>query len=128
VQKSILNRKLFEISSLENAMIRTCKYNSQTFSCLRFIKYGIIVGQSSTHVKKGDVLTITAGMGEFSSHNKPQININNKAIEVNGGHASYKLKVNGAIGKNKIPVQVEYLDENGKRNIKTEIVEYTIDE
>jgi hypothetical protein len=128
LQKSVINRKIFDIGNLENSIIKNCTYNPLHTCGLGMTKTSFLVGQSSTHLKKGDVLTISAGMGEFSAYSRPKISINNKRIEANRGHGIYAFKVNGRFGKKTIPVKVEYIDENGKDRFMTEIVEYTIDQ
>ncbi len=92
-----------------------------------FNSFGILVGQSTTHLRIGEQLEISAGVGAFSSAAKPLISIANKKIETINGQGTYKTKVNGAVGKHTIPVRIEFIDESGNLQTKTVTVEYTID-
>ncbi len=111
-QKTILLKVFNRIKILENDLIRYCFYNSKGFSC-GFDSFGILIGQSTTHLKPGEQLEISAGVGAFSTASKPYITIANKKIETNYGQGTYKTKVNGAIGRHFIPVKIEFTDQNG---------------
>jgi hypothetical protein len=125
-QQTILLKVFNRIKILENDLIRYCFYNSKRFSC-GFDSFGILIGQSTTHLKPGEQLEISAGVGAFSTASKPYITIDNKKLETLDGLATYKTRVNGTIGKHFIPVKVEFTDENGKVKITNQTVEYTID-
>jgi hypothetical protein len=128
LQMSVLNRMVFGIRNLENDFIKICIYKTTPICGLNMSKMSFLIGQSATHVRTGDLLTITAGVGEFSAATKPIISIGDNNIEVNGGQGIRVMKVKEKVGINKIPIKIEYTDENGKKNTKTEIIEYTIEE
>ncbi len=89
--------------------------------------FSILVGQSTTHLRAGEQLEISAGVGAYSTASKPYISIANKKLEIIGGQGTYKTKVNEAVGKHSIPVKIEFLDQDGHNQTKIVNVEYTID-
>jgi gliding motility-associated protein GldM len=86
---------------------------------------GVLVGQSSNYVMPGQEITVTAGVGAYSSAAKPSINIGGSSVAVTNGQGSYKTIANGG-GEHSIPVSVTFMDENGKPQTKTETVKYVV--
>jgi gliding motility-associated protein GldM len=86
---------------------------------------GVLIGQSSNYVMPGEKLTITAGVGAYSSAAKPSISIGGSSVTVNGGQGSTEITANGG-GEHSVPVSVTFIDENGKPQTKTETVKYTV--
>jgi gliding motility-associated protein GldM len=86
---------------------------------------GVLVGQSSNYVMPGQEITVTAGVGAYSSSSKPSINIGGSSVAVANGQGSYKTIANGG-GEHTIPVSVTFVDENGKSQTKTETVKYMV--
>jgi gliding motility-associated protein GldM len=86
---------------------------------------GVLVGQSSNYVMPGQEITVTAGVGAYSSSAKPTINIGGSSVAVANGQGSYKTIANGG-GEHTIPVSVTFMDENGKPQTKTETVKYMV--
>lgn len=125
-QKAILLKVYNRIKIIENDLMRYCFYNSKGYTC-GFDKFGILVGQSTTHLRAGEQIEVSAGVGAYSTASKPYITIASKKVEAIDGIATFKTKVNGKIGKHFIPVKIEFIDENGKPLTKTLNVEYTID-
>jgi hypothetical protein len=91
-----------------------------------FTKTSVMVSQSANMVKAGDIITIKAGVGEFSVASNPAININGIAIPVDDAVATYKFKTPLKAGKYYLPVKIDYTDPNGLKQTKTEKVEYTV--
>lgn len=70
-----------------------------------------LVSQNTTHLIAGETLEIIAGLGAFTTVNKPDIIINGKPSAVDeNGVATYKIKVTGTGGK--IPVSISFIDPN----------------
>jgi hypothetical protein len=127
-QKAILLNMITRIKVLENDFIKYCFYRSQVIRCGIFNVFGVLVNQSTTHIRVGEQLEISAGVGAYSSAAKPSITIANKKLDIiDNSRATYRTKVSGSVGKHKIPVVVDFLDENGIKQTKIEYVEYTID-
>jgi hypothetical protein len=126
-QKAILLNMITRIKVLENDFIKYCFYRSQVIRCGIFNMFGVLVNQSTTHIRVGEQLEISAGVGAYSSAAKPNVAIANKKLDIIDSRATYRTKVSGSVGKHKIPVVVDFLDENGNKQTKIEYVEYTID-
>jgi hypothetical protein len=89
-----------------------------------------LVSQNTLHLKSGENLEITAGIGAYNSIVKPQIIIDNQrfAIDEATGRAYCSFKVNDAIGKHFKVVNIEYTEQDGKKETLQTKVEYTIDQ
>jgi gliding motility-associated protein GldM len=86
---------------------------------------GVLVGQSSNYLMPGQELTVTAGVGAYSSAASPTISINGSGVQVTNGQGTYKTTVSGA-GEHTVSVNVTFKDENNKIQTKTETVKYTV--
>jgi len=93
-----------------------------------FNYYSAMVGQSSTYVRPGEKLEITAGVGAFSKSCSPVININGKNTSLGyEGFALYKMNAPKFPGKYKVPVQISFLNQTtGKEETISIKVEYTV--
>ncbi len=123
----VLLSKLFcDVKLLENDLI---KYTNSRISnhSFTFDSYSTLVGQNVNHLKNGEELIISGGVGGFSSKAKAQITIAQKLIPVINGQAIYKLKVIGKAGKYTIPIKIEFKDEYDNRKSQIQMIEYTID-
>ncbi len=91
-----------------------------------FDAFDAIVGQNAKYLMPGQELEITAGLGAFSKKNLPTISIGGSNVSVNeNGKAVWKNVVTN-LGSNKIPVKVSFLDQDGKQQVRTFDVEYTV--
>ncbi|MDB5201603.1 MAG: gliding motility protein GldM [Ferruginibacter sp.] len=86
---------------------------------------GVLVGQSSNYVMPGEPISITAGVGAYSSAAKPTIVINGSSVPVTNGQGTYTTTASGA-GEHTVSVNVTFIDENGKPQTKPETVKYTV--
>lgn len=93
---------------------------------VRFDTYTAIVGQSSNYVMPGQEIEIMAGVGAFSKAAQPQISINGQNASL-GEDGAARIKIpGGTIGKHSIPVNIRYVDQEGKTQTITKNVEYTV--
>ncbi|MEJ7627352.1 MAG: gliding motility protein GldM [Ferruginibacter sp.] len=92
---------------------------------VKFDKTGVLVGQSSNYVMPGDEISITAGIGAYSSAAQPQISIGGVGQQVIDGSATYKISASGG-GLRKVPVTIRYKDQDGNDKVETKEVEYTV--
>lgn len=91
--------------------------------------FSAILSLSSSYVKRGEAIEVTAGIGEISIASKPRISIDGKKIQLDHrGLAIYKFNATGRPGKYRVPVKFEYIAENGKPMTRNEMAEYTIAE
>jgi hypothetical protein len=123
------NKTRHSISLIANRAIAFCNQKTRPGCILQYEKFSVIIGQNSKHLKPGDKLEITAGVGSYSIAAQPRINIDNQAISVNDmGFAEYEKVVKGDEGKHKIPVMISYYTPDGINKTAKYEVEYFIDQ
>ena len=88
-------------------------------------KTGVLVGQNSNYLMPGQELTVTAGVGAYSSSAAPSITINGSSVPVTDGQGMYKTTVSGA-GEHSVSVNVSFKDENNKTVTIPTVVKYTV--
>lgn len=92
---------------------------------LRMDKAAVLIGQTSNYVMPGEEITITAGVGSYSSQGGTSISIGGASVPVVEGQGSTTFKASGS-GKQTKSVTVTYLDQDKKQQTKTIPVEYTV--
>jgi hypothetical protein len=123
---SILSKFQNNIKIIENRMAAFC--NSNIPSSERFYdRYSAIVAQSSSYVKAGEKIEITAGVGVFSINSKPVVIINGKNIQLRyDGTVHYQFNASNKQGIHYIPVEITFTDEVGKKQRINKPIEYTV--
>ncbi|HVZ98353.1 MAG TPA: gliding motility protein GldM [Chitinophagaceae bacterium] len=121
---TILSKFQNNIKNAENEIVTFCD-NQIGAVAVHMDQTGILVGQSSNYLMPGQKLTITAGVGAYSSAASPTISIDGSNVAVNGGQGSTTITAGGA-GEHSIPVTVTYKDENGNTKTQTETITYTV--
>jgi hypothetical protein len=121
---TLLSKFQNNIKNAENQVVTFCHEQIGAVK-VKFDKASVLVGQSSNYVMPGQEITITAGVGAYSSAAQPKISINGSGSPVVDGKATYKVTASGA-GNHTVPVNVTYLDQDGVSQTKTEQVEYTV--
>lgn len=110
----------------ENRMVAFCN-NKVGSNIDYFTVYSAIIGQSSTIVKPGEKIKITAGIGAFSSYAKPEIIIDGVRVSTDeSGQAIYHFKSSSIVGKHIKSVKIVYSDQDGKKQIIEQVVDYTV--
>ncbi|MES2429457.1 MAG: hypothetical protein V4556_00895 [Bacteroidota bacterium] len=126
---TILNKFQNNIKVQENKMILLIHSKSgYTGGCDFGNRPGLLVGQNYSHLKAGETLEISAGLGMYSRYAAPKISISGKNIEMKDAIVNYKLKVSNKIGKYSLPVTMEVIDQNGQKLVMTKQVEYIVEE
>lgn len=93
---------------------------------VRYNQFAAIVGQSSNYLMPGQELTINAGVGAFSTDAKPQISIGGVGVPVNAeGVAEWKTMAS-AIGTRQVPVNIQYMDQDGNMKTISKTITYTV--
>ena len=93
-----------------------------------FTIFSTLVSQSTKHLKAGEILEITAGIGSYSVAANPIFIINGNIVKLDeSAKAKYTLKVSGR-GKKTIPVKIFYISNNGSKESKEIELEYYVDE
>lgn len=87
-----------------------------------------LIAQSVKHVKGGQEIEVKVGIGGFISTIDPKVNIGGKEVQrwEEDGMARYKIKASKKVGKHTVPVGVEFTDRDGKRNVYSKNIEYTV--
>jgi len=121
---TLLSKMQNNIKNAENQVV-TFAHNKIGEVALRMDESAVLVGQSSNYVMPGEEVTITAGVGSYSSQGGTSINIGGQSVPVVAGQGSAKFTASGS-GLQKRQVTVTYLDQNKKPQTKTVEVAYTI--
>lgn len=89
--------------------------------------YSAIIGQNKAQFLPGQFIEITAGVGAFSVKAKPVISIKKKLQEISeDGAAHYKARVPSTPGNYFIPVEMSFINEFGKPQTISQIIEYKV--
>jgi gliding motility-associated protein GldM len=127
---AILRKFENNVRVLENKLVTFC-YNKigSTDGGGFYTRISPILAISSSYVKTGDKIVISAGIGSFSTETKPVVYMGGKVLQPDeNGVVVYKFKASEKIGKNVVPVKIEYTSPNGKREFFNMKAEYTVAE
>ncbi|MEO7045512.1 MAG: hypothetical protein ABI091_09430 [Ferruginibacter sp.] len=113
---------------IENSVITFCKFRCQPDCILRYDNTSFLIAQNTTHLRTGELLEISAGVGAYSSSANPIIMIKGHSIPNINGISTFKEKVSGQKGKHNIPVKYEYTTEEGHKILDTLNIEYYIED
>lgn len=124
--KTLLRYWQKEVAVSTNKLVTFCFYQIPNSFCgINFLTP--LVSQSQNILAPGETLTITAGIGSYTSRANPTIYVNKKSIPlVDNAVGYYKLKVGQKKGKYTIPIITEYLDANGIKTTSQINIEYTV--
>jgi gliding motility-associated protein GldM len=121
---TMLSKFQNNVKNAENQVVTFC-HNKISAVALRMDEAAVLVGQSSNYVMPGEEVTITAGVGSYSSQGGTTISIGGQNVPVSAGQGSAKFTAVGS-GLQKRQVTVRYLDQNKKEQTKTVEVSYTV--
>jgi gliding motility-associated protein GldM len=121
---TLLSKFQNNVKNSENQVVTYC-HNQIGQVKVIMDQAAVLVGQSSNYVMPGQEITVTAGVGSYSSKAAPKISIGGAGVAVENGVATYKFNASGA-GSRKVPVTVTYLDQNGVSKTETREIEYTV--
>jgi gliding motility-associated protein GldM len=122
---TILSKFQNDIKTTENRVVQFC-HNKVGEVIVRFDTYKAIVGQTSTYLMPGQKMTITAGVGAFSKAALPQITIGGSVVALDENGVSKKEIDAGTLGQHTVPVHIEYVDQDGNKQVIDEKIEYTV--
>jgi gliding motility-associated protein GldM len=115
-------------NNVKNAENQVVTFAHNQIGAVKFIydQFAALVGQTSNYVMPGQEITITAGVGAYSTAAQPQISINGAGVPIGAnGTAEYRFKPSG-VGSHNVPVSVTYTKPDGTKESKTFNVEYTV--
>ena len=121
---TMLSKFQNNIKNAENMVVTYC--HSQIGAVeVHMDQVGVLVGQSSNYLMPGQELTVTAGVGAYSSSVKSNISINGTPVNLVNGQGSYKTKVSGA-GEHTVQINGSFIGEDGKPVPIHQTVTYTV--
>jgi hypothetical protein len=124
--KAYINQLSAQVRMMENRLALFC-LEQCPFNGFVYDSYSAIIGQSSSAVRAGEEIKITAGVGAFSRKAEPKITIDGKAIALSDdGAAYYKFKAPPRLGNYTMQAKIEFSDREGKRQVIQKIVEYSV--
>ncbi|MBP6430515.1 MAG: hypothetical protein KA319_02015 [Ferruginibacter sp.] len=116
-----------KIIDMKLKLLQFCNIRCTIFNCGYFIRFNAIVGQNSTVFRKGDKVSISAGVGSFSLEAAPNISIANKKVDAfPEGVAVYEFQAPKKKGKYKVPVIIEYTRPDGIKEKREYKIEYEV--
>ena len=115
-------------NNVKNAENTISSYIHGQVGAVKFVydKFAAVVGQSSNYVMPGEKVTITAGVGAYSTAAQPQITIAGQGVAVNADGVAVKDFTAEGGGDRNIPVTVTYTKPDGSRESKTFPIKYTV--
>jgi hypothetical protein len=114
------------VAMTANKLLNFCNEHVGAF-IENFDKYSAIVGQNTKYAKVGDEIEIVAGIGSFSRAANPSISVAGVNIPIGEDNAvHYKFAAPNQIGKHRMPVKIEFINEEGKSLTITKEVEFTV--
>jgi hypothetical protein len=121
------------LNKIENDVLTTEKtlfeYCESTFCVMPIIyddNYKALTVLSSSYVKQGQPIEITAGIGGFTDAMKPRITINDKEMKLDNGAVVHQFVAEGKPGKHSVMVKIEFYKPDGVREWITKTLYYTI--
>ena len=121
---TMLSKFQNNIKNAESQIVTYC-HNQIGAVEVHMDQVGVLVGQNSNYLMPGQQLTITAGVGAYSSSSTPSISINGSNVPVSLGQGVYTTTVSGA-GEHTVNISVTFKDENGKMVTKPQVIKYTV--
>jgi gliding motility-associated protein GldM len=122
---TILSKFQNDVKTSENKVVAFC-HEQVGKVVVRFDTYTAIVGQSTTYAMPGQEIEIMAGVGAFSKAATPSITINGTGASIGEDGAAHAKFAAGGIGNHSIPVTIRYKDQDGKDQVITKTIDYTV--
>jgi hypothetical protein len=125
------NITLLVLNTVKNDLLATtkvfmdfCLAQTVVHKCFKF---GPLATLSSSYVKRGEPIEVTAGLVEFADAPEPRIFINDKQIKLTYDDvAIYRYKANGEPGKHNALVRIEYTMPDGTQASVSKKLNYII--
>jgi len=122
---TLLSKFQNNVKNAENQVV-TFAHNKIGEVKVIYDKFAAIVGQSSNYVMPGEKVTITAGVGAFSTAAQPQITIGGTSVPVDAdGVAIKEFSADGG-GAKSVPVSVTFTKPDGTKETKSYDLKYTV--
>lgn len=93
-----------------------------------YTTFSALLGQNTTHLRSGETLEITAGVGSYTVAANPRFIINGITVTPDSNaRGTYKLKVSGK-GKKSLPVRIQFTSQNGSPEFHDFNIDYFVDD
>ncbi len=127
--KTLLAKIIHQVKTIEFVIVEYCNQSSEAIIC-GYHRFSALIGQNTTHLKNGETLEISAGIGAFSTNVKPLVKIDNviQVCDPSTGIMQRTFKVNEKTGKHFKLVHIEFSNPEGKKETLEKKIEYTIDD
>ncbi|MBO9199583.1 MULTISPECIES: hypothetical protein [Niastella] len=123
---AMLNKIESDVVLTEDFLINYCN-SKVAYNFCGYVKLWVIGSLSSSCVKSGDTVEVTAGVGKFDDMMRPRITIDGISQRLNNKKvAVHAFIANGKPGKHSVPIKIEYIDVNGRRETATKELSYYI--
>lgn len=126
----ILRKMQNEVRNIEDEMILFCLNKIPTYKGCGYDLFNAIVSQSSSIVKRGEKVTVQAGIGAFSIAASPIVTIDGRVFkpDYDKGFVEYSFSTPVKPGAYSTPITIEYTKEDGTKQKKSYNIEYTVKE
>jgi gliding motility-associated protein GldM len=121
---TILSKFQNDVTNSENQIVTYCN-NKINDVAVTFDKFAVLTSQSSNYVMPGQPLTITTGIGGYSSAAAPTISIGGSTVPTVDGSGTKTFNVTGS-GDQSVTVNISYKDQDGHQQSKQEVIKYTV--
>ena len=123
---TILSKFQNDVKTSENRVVAYC-HNKVGEVIVRYDTYAAFAQTNSSYVMPGDEMEITAGVGAFSKAAAPTILIAGQNVPLDAdGAAHKKLNAESSLGEHTINVNVEFTDQDGKKQTISKPIKYTV--
>lgn len=123
---TMLSKFQNDIRTSENRVVAHC-HNKVGEVIVRYDTYAAFAQSNSSYVMPGDEIEITAGVGAFSKAALPVVNIGGTVEPIGeDGAAHKKMTAATTLGEHTIMVNVEYTDQEGKKQTIQKPIKYTV--
>jgi gliding motility-associated protein GldM len=123
---TILSKFQNDVKTSENKIVEFC-HNKVDKVVVRYDTYAAFAQTNSSYVMPGDEMEITAGVGAFSKAALPTVTIAGAVTPLGEDGAAHKLvKAETTLGEHTINVNVEYTDQEGKKQTIAKAIKYTV--
>ncbi|AEW02412.1 hypothetical protein A4D02_00220 [Niastella koreensis] len=126
----MLNKIEADVLATEKEFITYCDFRASFHGCIvRYDLFKAVAILSSSYVKAGQAIEVTAAVGQFIDAMKPRITIDGKEVQVGEcATAVYKFIAAGKPGKYTVPITFQYYKPDGTKDSIATTREYIIAE
>lgn len=123
----VLNRIESDLLTTTKTYMDYCLSQTVVMRCGGYTEFHPLASLSSSYVKQGQSVEVTAGIGSFSAAMRPQIFINGKEISLTDyATAVHRFTASGKPGKHNVAVKIKFTKPDGSIATVERALEYII--